>query len=245
MRKFSTVITAVFIILAAMLGWFLPVVVFDASDKVNEGRRKDLDIKQVNLSYRDDLAMSQKINIVHFEYGLSDTIEIDKGIFVQRDELAKIVGDFLADFTGYRFNLSRDMKATPMLVNLTNNRGTIVIWYVDVWLNDNWSFECFVDDKTGAILRCSFYGDPAYWESLVVGFNNAFNTTDYLSEKFRNALYNHYTTRLNAKIVTYHPLDDSGAGDSTTYLFIFKDDRNYTFELSVTFSVPYGMVDTY
>lgn len=245
MRKINTVITAVFIILAAALGWFLPVVVFKISDRVNEERQKDLDIQQINLSYRDDLAMSQKINIVHFEFGIADTIEIDKGIFVQREELSRIVGDFLADFTGYRFNLSKDMEAAPLLVNLSNNRGTIVVWYVYITLNDYWHFECIVDDKTGSILSCSFYGDPVYWESLIVGFNNAFNETDYVTEKFRNALYNHYSSRFNAKIVTYHPMDNYDAGDSTTYLFIFKDDRNYTFELSVTFDLTSGVITTY
>ena len=44
MRKISSVITAVFIILAAALGWFLPIVDFDAYDKFSEGMQKDLEI---------------------------------------------------------------------------------------------------------------------------------------------------------------------------------------------------------
>lgn len=244
MRKLSSVITAFFIVLAALLGWFLPIVDFDAYDKFSEGIQKDLEIKQINLSYRDDLAMSQKINISNYEYEITGGVELDKGIYVQKDELAKIVGDFLADFSGYRFNVSQNWYAAPMLVNLSNNRGTIVIWAVDVWLDDNWEFNCLVDDKTGAILRLAFFGDPAYWDDLVHGFDDSYDGYQFLSDRFRTAIYNHYASRLNAKIVSYHLMDNMVYDDSYTYLYIFKDDRNYTFQLSVNFSIPYGQIDS-
>lgn len=245
MRKLSSVITAFFIILAAALGWFLPIVDFDAYDKFSEGMQKDLEIQQINLSYRDDLAMNQKISVANVDYEISGGVEIDKGIFVQEDELAKIMGDFLADFTGYRFNVAENWYAAPMIVNLANNRGTIVMWAVNIYLDDNWEFACLVDDKTGAILRCAFYGDPAYWDDLVHGFDDSYDGYQFLSDRFRTAIYNHYASRLNAKIVTYHLVDNTYYDDSAAYLYIFKDDKNYTFELSVSFSIPYGMVNTY
>ena len=132
-----------------------------------------------------------------------------------------------------------------MIVNLANNRGTIVMWAVNIYLDDNWEFSCLVDDKTGAILRCAFYGDPAYWDDLVHGFDDSYDGYQFLSDRFRTAIYNHYASRLNAKIVTYHLVDNTYYDDSAAYLFIFKDDKNYTFELSVSFSIPYGMVNTY
>ena len=245
MRKISSVITAVFIILAAALGWFLPIVDFDAYDKFSEGMQKDLEIKQINLSYRDDLAMSQKISLANVDYEISGGVEIDKGIFVQEDELAKIMGDFLADFTGYRFNVTKNWYAAPMIVNLANNRGTIVIWGVSILLDNGWEFECLVDDKTGAILRCGFFGDPENWDDLVHGFDDAYDGYEFLSDRFRTAIYNHYASRLNAKIVTYHLVDNTYYDDSAAYLFIFKDDKNYTFELSVFFSLPYGKIETH
>ncbi|MBR3340840.1 MAG: hypothetical protein IKG30_04385 [Clostridiales bacterium] len=245
MKRFNTVITAVFIIMAALLGWCLPLAEFNAYDQINDGRQMDLEIEQINLSYRDDLTMNQKINLANFEDELISAIELDKGIFVQKEGLAKILGDFLADFTGYRFDITRDWFATPMLVNLSNNRGNIVVWAVQIWLNDGWEFQCYVDDKTGAILRCSFYGDSGDWENLVLGFDNAYDQNDYLSSKFRTAIYNHYASRLGAKIVTYHLIADESEYDSNEYLLVFKDDRNYSFELTVNFSIPYGNIETY
>ena len=81
MKKVSTLITAVFIIMAALLGWFLPLADFNLYDQINDGRQMDLDIEQINLSYRDDLTISQKINIANYENVMLGAIELDKGIF--------------------------------------------------------------------------------------------------------------------------------------------------------------------
>ena len=247
MRRFSTVITTVFIIMAALFGWFLPLADFNIYDQINDGKQMDLDIEQINLSYRDDLTMNQKINIANYENDLIGAIELDKGIFTQKEELANILGDFLADFTGYRFNVSDDWMASPLLINLSSNRGTIVVWFVNVFLNDSWEFQCFVDDKTGAILKCAFYGEPEQWENLVHGFSDVYTAVDayeLLSNRYRNAIYNHYASRLDAKIVTYHMIGDTYS-DSVSYLFVFKDDKNYKFEFTISFSIPYARIEPY
>ncbi len=246
MRKFSTLITAAFLAMAALLGWFLPMADFNISDQINEGKQMDLNIEQVNLSYRDDLTMNQKIIIANFnEEDLSAAIALDKGIFTQKEELAGILGDFLADFTGYRFDIQKNWDAIPMLVNLSNNRGTIVIWVVSIWFENYWEFQCLVDDKTGSLLHYFFNVDPAYWESLVMGFNDAAETYSYLSDRLRTALYNHYASCIDAKIVTFHTINDLYNENYNSYLFVFKDDKNYTFELTVTISVPYGRIEPY
>ena len=51
MRRLSTVVTAVFFLMAALLGWFLPLADFNVYDQISEGSQKDLDIKQINLTY--------------------------------------------------------------------------------------------------------------------------------------------------------------------------------------------------
>lgn len=244
MKKVSTLITAVFIIMAALLGWFLPLADFNLYDQINDGRQKDLDIEQINLSYRDDLTMNQKINIANYDNDFAGAIEIDKGIFVRKEELELIMEDFLADFTGYRLDVSKNWYAVPMLVNLSNNRGTIVVWAVQIWMDEYWEFQCFVDDKTGAILRCSFHVDPDNWENLVLGFNEADDMYSYISNKFRSAIYNHYASRLDAKIVTFHMIGDPN-NDSVAYLFVFKDDKNYTFEFTTSISIPFGWIEPY
>lgn len=247
MRKYSTVITGVFIVMAALLGWFLPLADFDLYDEINDGRQMELDIEQINLTYRDDLTMNQKINIANYENVFASAVEIDKGIFVQKEELANILGDFLADFTGYRFDVESDWYAVPKLVNLSNNRGTIVVWEVSIWLNESWEFQCYVDDKTGAILQCAFYGDPSSWDNLIVDYNASENEDAYilLSNRFRTAIYNHYASRIGAKIVTFHMISDTYYDEATGYLLVFKDDKNYTFEFTVTISIPYGRIEPY
>ena len=244
MRRLSTVVTAVFFLMAALLGWFLPLADFNVYDQISEGSQKDLEIKQINLTYRDDLTMNQKINIAYYESAFEDAIDIDRGIYVQEDELARIIGDFLADFTGYRFDVANSWIAVPKLVYL-NNRGTIVVWRIELFLDENWEFECYVDDMTGAILRCAFYGDPDCWDDLVHGIYDAEDPFEFLSNKYRTAVYNHYASRLNAKIVTYHKVGDSNYGEVASYLFVFKDDKNYTFELPVSFYLPYGRIEPY
>ena len=59
MKKISTIITAVFFLMAAALGWFIPLATFNVEDKLSEGKHQKLDIEKINLSYRDALAMNQ------------------------------------------------------------------------------------------------------------------------------------------------------------------------------------------
>lgn len=245
MKKLNTVITALFIIMAAILGWFLPLADFNIYDRINDGRQMQLEINQINLSYRDDLTMQQKINLANYEEDFIGAVQIDKGIYVQQDELKRIMEDFLADFTGYRLDVSNNWNAVPVLVNLSNNRGTIVVWEVEIWYENYWSFQCYVDDRSGAMLRCSFQVDPENWDSLVLGFSEAEDKYSYLSDRYRSAIYNHFVSRIGAKIITFHTIGEDAYVDGISYLFVFKDNRNYTFEYPSTISVPYGRIDPY
>ena len=80
MRKLYFFVAAIFVIMAVALGWFLPLAAFNIDDKINEGKQQELEIERVNLTYRDDLTIAQKIEIVNNTYQLADTIELDKGI---------------------------------------------------------------------------------------------------------------------------------------------------------------------
>ena len=63
MRKIYFFVAAIFVIMAAALGWFLPLAAFNIDDQINEGKQQELDIERVNLSYRDDLTIAQKMEI--------------------------------------------------------------------------------------------------------------------------------------------------------------------------------------
>ena len=48
MKKISTFITAVFFLMAAALGWFIPLATFNVEDKLTEGKHQKLDIEKIN-----------------------------------------------------------------------------------------------------------------------------------------------------------------------------------------------------
>ena len=247
MRKIYFFLAAIFVIMAAALGWFLPLAAFNIDDKINEGKQQELDIERVNLSYRDDLTIAQKMEIINNPYQYEDAIELDKGIFLTEDEVTAIVSDFLADFTGYHRSVASDefLFVTPMLINLTNNRGTTVIWSTEVWIPEGeWYISCTVDDKTGAILKISIDGYSGAWDSLIFDFYSTSNPNEYVCELYRNAIYNQYSSRINAKFVTYHLVQDTYDYDYANYILIFRDGKNETFEISLEISVNAGHIET-
>ena len=228
MKKISTLITAVFFLMAAALGWFLPLAVYNFEDRLSEGKQESLNIEQVNLSYRDDLAMNQKINLVNYEA-----------------DIERIMNEFLTDFTGIKSQTGFGTNAQPMLANLANNRGTIVIWVVDSKINDEWSFNCLVDDRTGAILRSSINSDNGLWTDLVEGVDQYSDPSKSIAERYSNALYNHYQRQLSAKLVTYHMLSESPEEMGVSYRLVFRDGKNYTFQVTVEVSYIYTTIQTY
>ena len=51
----ALIISAIFVLMAALLGWFLPIASFRVIDDVNEGKQHDLDIDRV-IKFRHDFA---------------------------------------------------------------------------------------------------------------------------------------------------------------------------------------------
>ena len=244
MKRISTVITAIFFLMAAALGWFLPLAVYNFEDRLSEGKQESLNIEQVNLSYRDDLAMNQKINLVNYETAITTYIELDKGIANQKADIERIVSEFMTDFTGIKSQTGFGTNAQPMLANLANNRGTIVIWVVDSKINDEWSFNCLVDDRTGAILRSSINSDNGLWTDLVEGVDQYSDPSKSIAERYSNAIYNHYQRQLSAKLVTYHMLSESPEDMGVAYRLVFRDGKNYTFQVNVEVSFIYCTIQT-
>lgn len=244
MKRISTVITAIFFLMAAALGWFLPLAVYNFEDRLSDGKQESLNIEQINLSYRDDLAMNQKINLVNYETAITTYIELDKGISNQKADIERIIAEFITDFTGIKSQTGFGTNAQPMLANLANNRGTIVIWVVDSKINDEWSFNCLVDDRTGAILRSSINSANGLWTDLVEGVDQYSDPSKSIAERYSNALYNHYQRQLSAKLVTYHMLSESPEDMGVAYRLVFRDGKNYTFQVNVEVSFIYCMIQT-
>ena len=88
MRRVGGILVAtVFVLLAAILGWYLPMAVFSFDDTLNERKQMELDIERINLTYRDDLSIAQKIDITNFESMYEDYIELEKQSIIQMLQL--------------------------------------------------------------------------------------------------------------------------------------------------------------
>lgn len=242
MKKRNTIITAIFFLMAVALGWFLPLAAFTVEDSIADGRRNELSIEHINLSYRDDLSMSQKINLVYY-INTSELIALDKGIYNQSNDINRIMNEFMADFTGFRHSVDYALNARPMLLNLSNNKGTIVIWEVDAYIYDNWHFSCFIDDKTGAILRVFLEGDPTTWNQLLSYVEDGEDESIPIAERFGNALLNHYSRQLSAKFVNYKRVDDLDMYP-VSYRLVFRDEKNYVFQILVNVDYYSGFLET-
>ena len=247
MRRLGFIVSVIFVIMAAALGWFLPLAAFSIEDGLTEGAQSQLDIEQVNLSYRDDLTIAQRMNIVGRAYDREEYMKIDKGRYFQKEDISLILNEFLSDFTGYRLDVMDDNREfEPLLINTENDRGTLVVWHVISRFSGGWSFEWLVDDKTGVILFCGLSGERDNWKSVIYDFTESDKSVDIMCEKYRSAIYNHYSKMINAKYVNCYQ-DNSNIwidDDGRDYIIIFKDDKNNSFEVHLTVSISYAFFYT-
>ena len=116
MKKYSIFIVAVFFIMAAALGWFLPVVAFNVYDNFYDGKGGALEIEQIDLKYRDDLLVNQKISIVNYDFYIDNYFRLDKGIYISRDYVSVFTAYlilsvcFMNQFPKGRMNYENEMK---------------------------------------------------------------------------------------------------------------------------------------
>ena len=244
------VVFAIFVLMAAALGWFLPITSFRLYDDVNEGKQHDLDIDRVNLSYRDDLTIGQKISILtssNSDYDYADYIELEKGIYLQNEDINKIMREFLADFTGLVYEIDENdvFYCQPVLVNFSGNRGMIVVWYVTVALDNGWVVQFCIDDKTGAILYTSFSTYYSSWDSLIEGYQDFDDPCNGICERYLNALNNNLSDKADAKFITYHLLQSATDEYYSSYRIIFRDERDDTFNITLNLYVEDKYLDTY
>lgn len=242
MRKGSTLVCIMLLLVAAVIGWFLPLAQFQVSDRLNEGKQDELEINKINLSYREELTMSQKLTVVQDSYTYQNAISLDSGIYIQDEELDAIVNEFIFDFCGRSFAIEDLISATPFLFSLENNKGTAVIWAVDVTSDDGWNFSFFIDDQTGAILKCtivSYYDNT--WDEL---FNKDVTIYGDVCPRFCTALLNHYEKRLNARLVNNNAVN-TGDDGFVEYSYIFRDEKNYTFQINMICDTDIAHLETY
>ncbi|MCQ2502400.1 MAG: hypothetical protein MJ084_01405 [Saccharofermentans sp.] len=242
MRKGSTLVCIMLLLVAAVIGWFLPLAQFRVSDRLNEGKQDELEINKINLSYREELTMSQKLTVVQDTYNYQNAISLDSGIYIQEEELNAIVNEFIFDFCGRTFAIEDFISVTPFLFSLENDKGTAVIWSVDVTSEDGWDFKFFIDDQTGAILKCSIVSYSDYtWDEL---FNANVTVYDDVCNRFCTALLNHYEKRLNARLVNNNAVN-TGNDDILEYSYIFRDEKNYTFQINLICDTDIVHLETY
>ena len=65
-----------------------------------------------------------------------------------------------------------------------------------------------------------------------------------LTERLSNALYNHYQKQVSAKLVTYRKIQDIPLENSVGYRLVFRDAKNYTFQITIKTSINEGRIET-
>ena len=254
MKKVSTVICAVFLLFAFLLGWFLPLADFNMYDRIAEGRKEQLSIEQINLTYQDDLTMSQKIRLASGLEYYEEVITLNRGMYSSRDEVKEILTDFLISFTGRSYSQNEiTWVFTPLLYNMPDNQGAIVLWEVRAHIKD-WFLGFLVDDRSGAILTCSFYSISSGWDALIKDLSDGPSAPYFLFNRFSTALNHHYRERIDAKLMSISTSnvsvtneDDNGNEGEPVYYYAvsFKDDKNYTYTIVIELSPTAPMLNTY
>ncbi|MBO4419954.1 MAG: hypothetical protein J5789_09055 [Oscillospiraceae bacterium] len=188
-----------FLIAAALLGWFLPSVVFHIDDRLEADHTQEMQIRQFDLNYQSNLDTASRLRLMQSENGEPDAIPLERGIFLQEQDVEEICGQFLLDLTGYSIPELDHFYVMPILMNYPDE-GTFLVWAVGGLVNDAWNCELLLDDQTGLILRCSFSGPAWSWTELLYDFNYGLPVQDYAASRFSQALCSHFNARLGSRL---------------------------------------------
>ena len=183
---------------AALLGWLLPFAVFRIGDSLEEGKTSEVQIKQIDLSFQSDLDTASRLRLVN-ESAVDATTPLERGIYLQQEDIEEISRQFLQELTGSRFSTFEFLDATPMLFSFSDE-GTILVWVVYAELGDEWFWEAMLDDQTGIILRCDVEGGAWNWPALFPEYDVEVPVEDYISSQLSEALRSHYSRQLGTAL---------------------------------------------
>lgn len=199
MKRKQLIVFITLLLAAVLLGALLPIAVFSMNDRMLEGKTTAIQIRQYDLSYQSDLDTASRLRLTQRDISVGATVSLERGIYLQEQEVADICQQFIRAMTGFSFSVSSRYDMTPALLTFPG-KGAIIVWIVSLYLNESWSCEFVIDDQTGLILRCSFHGAPWQWDSLVKDCGSVPAMEAYISLRMADALCMHFSTRLDTEL---------------------------------------------
>lgn len=168
MKRKHLVLFLLLLACAALFGWFLPVLLTERGDRAIEGKPETVSVRQIDLSYRADLSITERLYLVR-ELRSAQIVELKRGVQLTDWEIRAVAERFLRDLTGRAVTLQDENCSVRSQILSFGDRGSFVVWELSAELGDAWHCEALLDDQTGLLLRCVLSGDPNAWESLFSG----------------------------------------------------------------------------
>ena len=228
---------AALLLMAGLFGWFLPPAVSDAYDHSIEDQPRALQIRQVDLTYRSDLSIEDRVLLLRDPATFQQTTVLTDGICLTAEQAWSIAEDFLRELTGSDAALRAETyEAIPQLF-VFDDCGTFLVWQLTMEINESWYCNIMMDDQSGVILQCEFSGDADRWDSMFSDFAGE----ETVSEALRNALQNHFNTRLPDNYQAQVQLDPPSEGTCTGEITLTAVDRE-TVYIPFSIVLPMGYV---
>lgn len=192
MKRLKSLMFVGLLLAAALLGWILPAVVFRLADRRDEARQPDPTIRRVDLTYASDLDSATRLQLLRdVDFDLRGVV-LDRGMFLEESDVSEILLSFLRDFTDQSLDVR--CSVTPVLVSFDS--GTFLVWEAVCYLENGWTFTAFVDDQSGLILKCRFWGAPDGWDDLIPDLGESKDVLGTLQTRISKALVRHFNSRL-------------------------------------------------
>ncbi len=234
MKKTKAVLLAVLLLAAALLGWFLPAAVFCAVDKSLEGKPEPLSLRQIDLSYRSDLQIEDRLSLIR-DHKFADSTYLKRGVYQDAEKVRGIAQEFLSQLTGNEQTLTENnCSVQPVLLNFGND-GVFIAWNLTADLNEAWTFNAVLDDQTGLIFGCSCGCMALNWDRLFSGLSEAQSMNVFIYERMQEAIGQHYRARLSAPYTAAISEDDSEDTVFIGNIVLCEGER-------VAFRIPYLIV---
>ncbi len=236
MKRNRMVVFVALLLVAAAFGWLLPSGVFWLDDGKEEEQSVPMQIKQVNLNYQSDLDTESRL-IFARDVAIQGAITpLDHGIYLQRQDVEEICEQFLWDLTEASVVSRRSTNTTPALLSTPN--GTIIVWTVNEFLNERWSWEAVIDDQTGLLLSCRFY--EITWPEFFLDFDGAGSAEAYIASRISDALCKQYNDRLDGNLTVEEQQNNIVPTAYYTGRIILSENEDILYHIPLTISAGEG-----
>jgi hypothetical protein len=231
-----------FLLLAAAgtIGWFLPTLTVENRDFALEGKAEPITIRQIDLSYQSDRSAEDKLRLIRENSAGGAALE--RGIFLTDMEARSVLEQFLQELTGSGAEMKiSGCVAQPALLSY-GAEGSLLVWEVTAVLENECHCAAVLDDQTGLLLRCFFYGRSDWWEILLPDAGSATDAQEYICSALGDALCAHANRRLSVAYTVsveaedMHPLGGRG-------VFLFSENGQVYLQMPFLLDLEQGYIE--